>query len=187
MSTLFSFTDEKEAAVEQGILYQRIDAKIIKDQIGNIDGKTFFICGPGLFMAAMVANLLSLGVARSQIKMEEFSMIPDNAFLPRLKDISYAMAFSFAIFIISFSSILKSSASSSAAIKKSYDPILGEKTASPSNINTPSPVTTTPPPIKAIQPTPTPVYMPPAPIYTPPAPTYTPPAPTPVTGASPAR
>jgi ferredoxin-NADP reductase len=107
ISALFSFTDETDNSADKDIINKRIDAKIIKDFVGNVEGKTFFICGPGLFMAAMVANLLSLGVSRKQIKMEEFSMIPDSAFLPRLRNFSYALAFSALIFIISFFLIYK--------------------------------------------------------------------------------
>lgn len=107
ISTLFFFTDETADSSDKNIINKRIDAKIIKDFVGNIEAKTFFICGPALFMAAMVANLLSLGVSKKQIQMEEFSMIPDSAFLSRLKNFSYAFAFSVLIFIIFFSLIYK--------------------------------------------------------------------------------
>lgn len=124
MSALFSFTEEKGISEDRNVLYKRLDAKIIKDFVGDTDNKTFFICGPALFMASMVANLLSLGVARNQIEMEEFSMMPDKDFFPRLRNISYALAFSIIIFIISFSLIHKTT---SAAVKKNYDPILANK------------------------------------------------------------
>ena len=123
ISALFSFTDET-SAVEPGIINKRIDAQAIQNFIGNIYGKTFFICGPSLFMAAMVANLLSLGVSRDQIEMEEFSMIPDKNLLSRLRNMSYALVFSILVFIISFVLIFKQT---NAAVTKNYDPALVNK------------------------------------------------------------
>jgi ferredoxin-NADP reductase len=117
LKTLFSFTEEASVS-GTNVINQRLDANIIKNFVGDVTGKTFFICGPSLFMAAMVANLLSLGVTRTQIKMEEFSMIPDKTWSARLKNISYALAFSALVFIISFSLIHKTA---DATTKKNYD------------------------------------------------------------------
>lgn len=119
LKTLFSFTEETSVS-GANVINKRLDANIIKNFVGDVSGKTFFICGPSLFMAAMVANLLSLGVARSQIKMEEFSMIPDKNWSSKIKNISYALAFSALVFIISFSLIYKA-ATAMATAKKNYD------------------------------------------------------------------
>ncbi|QQG52766.1 MAG: FAD-dependent oxidoreductase [Candidatus Falkowbacteria bacterium] len=118
LKTLFSFTEES-GAVEANIINTRIGAEQIKNFIGDINGKTFFICGPSLFMAAIVANLLKLGVPRAQIKMEEFSMIPDKSWSARLKNISYALAFSVLVGAIIFFSFIYEPKSK--ASKNNYD------------------------------------------------------------------
>jgi len=108
ISTLFSFTDEPGAPSEDNIAHKRIDADLIHNLIGSVYGKTFFICGPAPFMKAMVNNLLSLGVARHQIEMEEFSMIPDAKLWPRLRNFSYALGAATILFVIAFNLIGKS-------------------------------------------------------------------------------
>lgn len=120
ISLLFSFTEEPGISEDRKILHQRIDAPIIKNFIGNISEKTFFICGPTPFMQAMTTGLLSLGVEKNQIKMEEFSMIPDNNFAQYLRNISYALSFAAVLFTISFNLISKTSAAST---KKNYNPV----------------------------------------------------------------
>ncbi|MHB8903821.1 MAG: FAD-dependent oxidoreductase, partial [Patescibacteria group bacterium] len=129
ISTLFSFTDETDNSFDKNIINKRIDARIIKDFVGSVEGKTFFICGPSLFMAAMVVNLLSLGVSKKQIKMEEFSMIPDSAFSARLRNFSYAFAFAVLIFIISFFLVYKPTKATTSSVantdlKKKYNQTL---------------------------------------------------------------
>ena len=118
VSHLFSFTEEAKSDKSIGILNQRIDAAVIKESIGQIYGKTFFICGPLVFMAAMTSHLLSLGVQREQIQMEEFSMTPDKLFWPRIKNLSYALSFAVILFIFSFSLINRNA---QAATKKNYN------------------------------------------------------------------
>ena len=214
ISALFSFTDEANNSLDNDIINKRIDAKIIKDFVGNIEGKTFFICGPSLFMAAMVANLLSLGASRNQIKMEEFSMIPDSAFLSRLRNCSYALVFSVFIFIIFFSLVYKPSKSS---IKNNSNSDLNSvpKTTQiispdavpaskalrpkiiPSNVQIKNPTPNSVPTVNTVTNQPAvsiPVSAPAPTITTPqpqdPTPVYIPtqaPAPAPVTGSSPAR
>lgn len=119
ISVLFSFTEEPGISEDRKILHQRIDAPIIKNFIGDISEKTFFICGPTPFMQAMTTSLLSLGVEKNQIKMEEFSMIPDKNFGQYLRNISYALSFAAVLFTISFNLISKTSAAST---KKNYNP-----------------------------------------------------------------
>jgi ferredoxin-NADP reductase len=116
ISTLFSFSEEYGISQEANILHQRINAATIKSFIGDIYGKSFFICGPNVFMSAMVTNLLSLGVSKNQIEMEEFSMIPDKDMRSRLKNAGYAVSFAVILFFISFSLINRPVAP--AAIKK---------------------------------------------------------------------
>lgn len=119
ISVLFSFTEDRAVSQkEKDVINKRIDASIIKDLIGNIYGKSYFICGPVPFMEAMTNNLLSLGVSKNQIKTEEFNMIPDQTFWPRLKNFSYAFSLAAVLFIIAFSLINKPVL---AATKKTYN------------------------------------------------------------------
>ena len=105
---LFSFTEETGQSEDKYILCQRIiDAQIIKNFVGEVSGKTFFICGPSPFMKAMVAHLLSLGVSEKQIKMEEFSMIPDKLLGQRFTNFFYATGAALVLFIIFLSLIGK--------------------------------------------------------------------------------
>lgn len=108
ISTLFSFTDEPGESNKKNIVHKRIDAELIRNLIGSVHGKIFFICGPAPFMKAMVNNLLSLGVTRDKIEMEEFSMIPDANLWPRLRNFSYALGVAVIIFVIAFNLIGKS-------------------------------------------------------------------------------
>lgn len=102
ISALFSFTEETAIPEDKNIIKQRVDAQIIKNYIPSVLGKTFFICGPGLFMKAMVDALLSLGVDKKQIKMEEFSMIPDASLWSRVRNISYSSSLAILLFITSY-------------------------------------------------------------------------------------
>jgi len=124
ISTLFSFTEETSVSEDKCVLCQRIDAPIIKNFVGNIQGKTFFLCGPGSFMKAMVTNLLSLGVAANQIEMEEFSMIPDASLWSRLRNISYAVGVALVLFAVAFGLISRPAVLAS---KKNYDQVLINK------------------------------------------------------------
>lgn len=123
ISTLFSFTEETDTPKESNVLYKRVTANDIKDFIGDLDNKTFFVCGPTLFMAGMIANLLSLGVKKGQIKMEEFSMIPDQSLWSRLKNISYATGFALILSILSFILITKMPALSDSEQNYNLNPL----------------------------------------------------------------
>lgn len=125
ISALFSFTDEPGEPSEEEIVHKRIDANLINNLIGSVYGKTFFICGPAPFMKAMVNNLLSLGVTKNQIKMEEFSMIPDAKLWPRLRNFSYALGVAAVLFTITFNLIGKSN--NALAANKIYDSTLAGK------------------------------------------------------------
>lgn len=109
LKTLLSITDEKILAGTTGIIGERINSNVIKDFVGSINGKTFFICGPVPFMEACKNNLLALGVNEAQIKMEAFSMMDDNNFWPQLRNFSYATGFSAAIVALVFYSIVNAS------------------------------------------------------------------------------
>ncbi len=119
ISVLCSFTDEPNLPAEKNMLNKRLEAQDIKNFVGPVSGKTFFLCGPVPFMVAMITNLISLGINKNQIKMEEFSMIPDRDLWSRLKNVSYAMMFAVLLFVLSFILISRSSASSNT--KKTYD------------------------------------------------------------------
>jgi ferredoxin-NADP reductase len=124
ISALFSFTEESSVSQDKRVLSQRIDKDIIKNFIGDVQGKTFFICGPSLFMRAMVDNLISLGVTKNKIEMEEFSMIPDDSLWSRLRNLSYATGTALILFTIVFGLVSRPVAT---VIKKNYDQILVSK------------------------------------------------------------
>lgn len=124
ISTLFLLTEETSISEDKCVLCRRIDAPMIKNFIGNIQGKTFFLCGPGPFMKAMVTNLLSLGVTANQIEMEEFSMIPDASPWSRLRNISYAVGVALVLFAAAFGLISRPAVLAS---KKNYDQVLINK------------------------------------------------------------
>jgi ferredoxin-NADP reductase len=207
LKTLFCFTEET-ALAEADVINSRISAEQIKNFVGDTRGKTFFICGPSLFMAAMVTNLLTLGVRRTQIKMEEFSMIPDKAWPARLKNTAYALAFSALIVAIFFSFVYEGrGATDEAAENKNYDvnqlaminsatyermiAIYNSKNKALADLNqqilAAQASATKSASTSGATPTAAPVYRP-ATVYTP-APVYTPPRmmPTPTTGVSRAR
>ncbi len=108
ISTLLSFTEEKGESKNKNILFQRLNASAIKNYLSDVTGKTFFLCGPAPFMAATTANLLSLGVRKENIKMEEFTMIPDTAFTAKIRNFAYAVGFSSVVMILFFVLITKS-------------------------------------------------------------------------------
>lgn len=105
ISTLFSFTQETEIIEEKNTISKRINVEIIKNFLGDLRDKTFFICGPTVFMDAMITNLLSLGVTKKQIEFEEFTMIPDKTLWSRLKNLSYALGLAAIFFTLFFTSL----------------------------------------------------------------------------------
>jgi ferredoxin-NADP reductase len=117
---LFAVTDEKNPLPKEGVVYSRINANMINDFVGSVYGKTFFLCGPGLFMAAAKDHLFELGADRSQIQMEDFTMAA-HMFWPGLKNISYATAVSAAVLLVTFNLVNKPVSSVSAPVNKEYD------------------------------------------------------------------
>jgi ferredoxin-NADP reductase len=101
LRAMFSVTDEK-IVPGKGLVGEKITASIMKEFIGPVQGKTFFICGPQKFMEAMKANLYGIGVDKSQIETEDFSMFTDNNFWLKTRNLSYATGVSAAMFILSF-------------------------------------------------------------------------------------
>ncbi len=47
-----------------------LDAKLIHDQVGDVAGKTFYICGPNVMYDFCLAALQELGVPRHKIRRE---------------------------------------------------------------------------------------------------------------------
>ncbi len=120
LSCLYSVTDE--AGIGQGnIINQRFNEQNIKDKIGMVQGKTFFICGPAPFMTAIKVALKNIGAEDGQIMLEEFSMIPDAPFKLKTKSFAYAMSFSLAFFAIALYGISYSAAQNTVAKKNSFD------------------------------------------------------------------
>ena len=113
ITTLFSFTEEAVVFEKEGIINQRFDAGIIKNFVGRVDDKIFFICGPKPFMDAMVVNLNVLGVGAKQIKMEEFVMIPRKSVLIPWRNFAYAVGVAAVLFVTAFSLINRTTAVSS--------------------------------------------------------------------------
>jgi hypothetical protein len=126
--------------------------------------------------------------------MEEFSMIPDKELWPRLRNFSYALAFSALVFFISLTLINKSAAANSSSsnllpqisnffteeeagneevpVNQTIIPVVSPSTKTSPTVNSVKSVNT----VKTATPqtTPTPVYTPPKQMM----------APTPTTGAS---
>ena len=94
----------------QGVVYQKIDTRLLNDYLGPLTRKTFFICGPLGFMSGMKENLLLLGADQNQIEMEEFSMIPATGFWAGVKNVSYAVSLSGLLLIAPLGLIYNSSA-----------------------------------------------------------------------------
>ena len=180
------------------VINQRMDAKAIRDFIGNIYGKTFFICGPEKFMEAMRENLKSIGVHDFQIETEGFSMIADAGVWQKFKNTAYAFGLATAIFLLPFFFIQRSNKSSvlidnSATVDFSPAEIPAVSSVSPAS----SPVsaessetsTRTPESVSTYAPTPTSTPKPiPIPTTTTPAKITQPspaPAPTPATPPKP--
>lgn len=51
-----------------------LSAQYVADQIGGLDGKEIFICGPPPMMKALKSQLKAMGIAKSRIHSEEFAM-----------------------------------------------------------------------------------------------------------------
>jgi ferredoxin-NADP reductase len=50
----------------------RIDEALIKENIPDMERSTFYICGPAMMIEAMSSTLLSIGIEKKRIKIEEF-------------------------------------------------------------------------------------------------------------------
>ncbi len=88
----FFVTNEKLDTLEPDVREGRISSAAIRDFVGDVRGKTFFVCGPKPFMDAMKASLISLGADEAQIENEEFSMTPDSGVRMPLKNTVYALS-----------------------------------------------------------------------------------------------
>lgn len=97
--TLFCVT-EKFTSTTSGVVNKRINPAVIDDFVGNVKGKTFFLCGPAPFMSAMKSNLQILGVDKHQIEMEEFAMLQNFDISTAFKSSAYALAVSGALILL---------------------------------------------------------------------------------------
>jgi len=97
--SLISITDETFERTPEHISTKRIGADAIGAFIGRTQGKTFFLCGPVSFMDAMRKNLAAIGVDESQIRAEEFSMIPDTSLWLRVRNMTYALSLAAVLFV----------------------------------------------------------------------------------------
>jgi ferredoxin-NADP reductase len=121
--SLVSITNEKILPAADGIISGRIDAEALHKFVGQVQGKTFFICGPALFMQAMTDNLIKLGVRASQIQKEEFSMT-GSGLRPTMLNLAYATSFSAAIFLLAMYLINNSAPTNALSANQSYNPAL---------------------------------------------------------------
>jgi ferredoxin-NADP reductase len=54
-----------------------LDAALIRDKVGDVTGKTFYVCGPNLMYDLCLSALETLGVPRHKIKRELYGPPPD--------------------------------------------------------------------------------------------------------------
>jgi len=62
----------REQGEEWHGLRGRINAEFIKQQVGNLESKTFFICGSNAMNDGMTQTLLEMGVPKDRIKTEKW-------------------------------------------------------------------------------------------------------------------
>ena len=153
---LFSVTDEELPYEMQNVLNRRVDARILKRFLGETQGKTFFICGPGGFMEAMKENLKRIGVEDFQIETEAFSMIPDKGFRLKIRNTAYALGFAAFVFFLPFYLIVQRSAKNLAATANTAT-VTAVKDTLPQDVPTPArlPARQVPTPVPTDVPTPT--------------------------------
>ncbi|GEM_PF-499578 len=108
LRALFCLTDDQPHPEIKNIFNGRVNGQVIKNFAGSLSGKTFFICGPAPFMAAVKANLIALGVNKQRVVTEEFNMIPDAGFSAVLKNMSYAVSLTVLIMLLPLYLIFKS-------------------------------------------------------------------------------
>ena len=82
-----------------------ITKESIIENVGQVLGKDFFICGPGQFMKVMHSNLLALGVPSKKIHQEAFNVTPDLSFRKNFLNIFLVYGLSLAVFL-SFLSLI---------------------------------------------------------------------------------
>ncbi|MCX6792819.1 MAG: FAD-binding oxidoreductase [Candidatus Falkowbacteria bacterium] len=149
LRTLLSVTEEKISDNTPGIINSRINGQVIQDFVGDLSNKTFFLCGPAAFMDAIKNDLLSLGVYKSQIEMEAFSMLDDKKLWPEFKNLSYATGFSAVAVALIFYSIVNASALSK-TIKSASDKLNPTGIVNSTNPNVNSQNQTVPSPVTSV-------------------------------------
>lgn len=76
---VFTITDDKRVPQHPSLIQGRITRELISQRLnGDLWTKTFFVCGPPPFMAAMKAALRSMGVLPAQIRTEGFGVVPER-------------------------------------------------------------------------------------------------------------
>jgi len=68
----YTLTREKKNKSSIADEFQRIDVKILKKHLGNLKGRTYFICGPTGFVMEIGEQIRKAGVKDDQIKIEFF-------------------------------------------------------------------------------------------------------------------
>jgi len=147
LRTLLSVTDKQVTTGSSDVINGRVNSQILQEFVGDIRGKTFFICGPTAFMESVKNDLLLLGVYKSRIEMEAFSMLDDKGLWPQFRNLSYAIGFSAAAVALIFYSIVNASAltKSIKSVGNSLNPVGTSNLVNPDsasqNSNAPAPVT----------------------------------------------
>lgn len=77
-----------------------VTKETITENVGDLTGKDFFLCGPGPFMKAMETNLISLGVSGQKIHQEAFNAMQNLSFRKNFKNIFLVYGFSLALFLV---------------------------------------------------------------------------------------
>ncbi len=88
----------------------RIDIALIKKYCaGDLNGKTFWICGPGAFTATMIQTLREAGVAQAKIHNEAFCLlhapVQADGRGRRLKALTMAISFALMVMVLLFALI----------------------------------------------------------------------------------
>lgn len=177
LRVIYAISDKQVPAGSVRLIPGRITPDLLNLAVGGSPwGRSYFLCGPPAFMAAMTANLRAMGVSNAAIRTERFG-VGSSAIIERGTPIP---KFTFAAWGVAAAMVFGTVAS----IEHSRRQVLPVTTTSttnavPSDATTATPVdqsippatvspTTTPP--NTSSPTPT-TSAPSIPVYTPPQPT----------------
>lgn len=157
--------DTSLAPEDSEMLLGRLDTNIIHQAVANLKNPAkYLLCGPPMFMNAMIDNLHQLGIPDSQIQLEAFSQVPAAQ--------KTAQPWNKIVYTASILTLL--AAGVAIAAKDTNDYLARQATSNSTNASTASNTTSQIPLIVPTS-TPNPTYSTPYPTYTPiPTPYYQP-------------